>query len=164
MRRARGEARGTVQQPVCITEPIGPISYNPFMFHLELELAMKPIGTCMISFVATVGLGTALVAGTLLAQPDQPDTFDPDDIRVFKAAACTKDHRPIEALYYIVASRSDMVRGKPSPSSQLMKEEVDGNWRQIASQLTMDQVMEETLRRYLSRSLERDGPSFAAIG
>jgi hypothetical protein len=36
-----------------------------------------------------------------------------------------------------------MARGKASPSSQLMKEEVDHSWRQIASRLTGDQVMNE---------------------
>lgn len=113
------------------------------MFHLKLEPAMKPIGRYLPSVMATVGLGTALAAGTLLAQLDQPDTFDQHDIRVFKAAACTKDHQPVEALYYIAASRSDLATGKASPSSKLMKEEVDNNWRQIASRLTRDQVMEE---------------------
>ena len=143
MRRARGQTVPPAWPPVCTAEPIGPISYNLFMFNLEPEPAMKPSGRYVASCVAAVGLGTALAAGTLLAQPDQPDTFDQDDIRVFKAAACTKDHRPVEALYYIAASRSDMARGKASPSSQLMKEEVDNNWRQIASRLTRDEVMEE---------------------
>ncbi|MGQ0810577.1 MAG: hypothetical protein ACT4OO_05055 [Nitrospiraceae bacterium] len=103
---------------------------------------MKPI-TRFASFVAAVGLGTALAAESLLAQQDQQDTFNQHDIRVFKTAACTKDHRPVEALYYIAASRSDMATGKSSPSSKLMKEEVDDNWRQIASRLTRDQVMDE---------------------
>ncbi len=92
--------------------------------------------------VAAVSLVTALAAGTL-AQPAPHDIFDPHDTRVFKVVACTQDHRPVEALYYIVASRSDMASGKSSPSSQLMKEEVDKNWRGIASRLTGEQVMEE---------------------
>ena len=62
---------------------------------------------------------------------------------MFKAAACTKDHSPVEALYYIAASRSDMAKGKSPPSSKLMKEEVDNNWRHIASRLTRDQVIDE---------------------
>lgn len=83
------------------------------------------------------------MAGTVLAQLDQQDTFKEHDIRVFRTAACTKDHQPVEALYYIAASRSDMARGKSSPSSKLMKEEIDHNWRQIASRLTRDQVIKE---------------------
>ncbi len=113
------------------------------MFHLELEPAMKSISRYLPCCVWAVGLGTLLTAGHLLAQPGQANTFNQQDTRVFKAAACTKDHRPVEALYYIVASRSDLANGKSSPSSQLMKEAVDGNWRQIASRLTMEQVMEE---------------------
>lgn len=105
---------------------------------------MKSIGRYVISFVVvTVGMGTPLAAETLSAQPDQQDTFHPHDIRTFKATACTKDHQPVEALYYIAASRSDMARGMPSPSSKLMKEEVDTNWQLIASRLTRDQVMDE---------------------
>ena len=50
--------------------------------------------------------------------------------------ACTKDSKPVEALYYIVASQSDLSAGKPSPSAQLMKDEVESNWQGIASQLT----------------------------
>lgn len=95
--------------------------------------------------------GTALVlvslglvwTGTAMAEPQEPDTFDERDTRVFKAMACTKDSKPIEALYYVVASRSDLSAGKPSPSAQLMKDEVENNWRSIVSQLTMEQVIEE---------------------
>lgn len=104
---------------------------------------MKSIGRFLFYFIAPVGLGSAIGAGSLLAQSEQPGIFHEHDTRVFKAAACTKDNRPVEALYYIAASRSDLAVGKPSPSSQLMKEEVDHNWRRIASRLTMEQVMEE---------------------
>ncbi len=99
---------------------------------------MKRIDRHLPSCVAIAGFGITLAAGTLLAQPERQDTFDQHDIRVFKAAACTKDHRPVEALYYIAASRPDLATGKASPSSQLMKDEVDNNWRLIASRLTMD--------------------------
>ncbi len=85
----------------------------------------------------------ATLTGTVTAGPTQPDTFDERDTRVFKAVACTKDGKPVEALYYIVASRSDLAAGKPSPSAQLMKDEVEHNWRGIASQLTMEQVIED---------------------
>jgi hypothetical protein len=104
---------------------------------------MKSTGRCRGIFVAVVGLATFLAAGTLPAQPDQHDTFDPRDIRAFKTEACTKDHQPIEALYYIAASRSDLAMGKSSPSSKLMKEEVDNNWKKITSRLTRDEVMDE---------------------
>lgn len=104
---------------------------------------MNSLGRYSASLVAVISLVTALVAGTLLAQPAPHDIFNPHDTRVFKSAACTQDHKPVEALYYITASRSDMARGKSSPSSQLMKEEVDKNWRHIASRLTTEQVMEE---------------------
>ncbi len=104
---------------------------------------MKPIAGYLVPFVAAVGLGTAFAAGASAAQPEQHEHFNPHDIRVFRAAACTKDHSPVEALYYIAASRSDMAQGKTPPSSKLMKEEVDNNWRHIASQLTRDQVMDE---------------------
>ena len=104
---------------------------------------MKSMSRYLASCMWAVGLVTVLTAGYLLAQPGQADIFNQQDIRVFKAAACTKDHRPVEALYYIATSRSDLANGKSSPSSQLMKEAVDGNWRQIASRLTMEQVMEE---------------------
>ncbi|HZN45883.1 MAG TPA: hypothetical protein VFB56_11150 [Nitrospiraceae bacterium] len=109
----------------------------------KLEAVMKSIGRYVASLVAVVGLGTAFAVGILPAQPDQQDTFNQHDIRVFKTTACTKDHKPVEALYYIAASRSDMARGKSSPSSKLMKEEIDNNWRHIASRLTNDQVMDE---------------------
>jgi hypothetical protein len=104
---------------------------------------MKRIGRHLPSCAAIAGLGITLAAGTLLAQPERPDTYDQHDIRVFKAAACTKDHRPVEALYYIAASRSDLATDKASPSSQLMRDEVDNNWRLIASRLTMDEAMEQ---------------------
>jgi hypothetical protein len=113
------------------------------MLSSERKLVMKSIARYVATFLAAVGLETALGAGSLPAQSDQEDTFHPHDVRTFKAAACTKDHKPVEALYYIAASRSDMARGRPSPSSKLMKEEVDHNWREIASRLTRDQVMEE---------------------
>ena len=104
---------------------------------------MRPIGRFLFHIMASAGLGIALLAGTVLAQPDRPDIFDEHDTRVFKAVACTKDNRPVEALYYIAASRSDLAAGRPSPSFDLMKDEVDNNWRRITSQLTMEQVMEE---------------------
>jgi hypothetical protein len=81
--------------------------------------------------------------GIVTAEAEPSTTFNERDTRVFKAFACTKDSKPVEALYYIVASRSDMSEGKPSPSAQLMKDEVENNWRGIASQLTMDQILEE---------------------
>jgi hypothetical protein len=90
---------------------------------------------------ATVVLGSA-TAGTFLTISDE-DVFHQHDNRVFRSTACTRDHRPVEALYYIAASRSDMARGTPSPSSQLMNEEVDKNWRHIASRLTGEQITEE---------------------
>jgi hypothetical protein len=89
-----------------------------------------------------IGL-SLLLTGQVRADSTQPDTFDERDTRVFKAVACTKDSKPVEALYYVVASRSDLSAGKPSPSAQLMKDEVESNWRGIASQLTMEQVIEE---------------------
>jgi hypothetical protein len=92
--------------------------------------------------VLLIGL-TLSLTGQVRAEPTQSDTFDERDTRVFRAAACTKDSKPVEALYYVVASRSDLSAGKPSPSAQLMKEEVETNWRGIASQLTMEQVIEE---------------------
>ena len=104
---------------------------------------MKAIVKNVATFFAAVGLATVLTVGILPAQPDQPDTFHPHDIRTFKATACTKDQKSVEALYYIAASRTDMAAGKTSPSSQLMKHEVESNWRQIASRLTSEQVMDE---------------------
>lgn len=83
------------------------------------------------------------VIGAQAAQPHQSDVFDERDTRVFKAVACTKDRQPIEALYYIVASRSDLSAGKSSPSWQFMKDEVENNWRRLSAQLTMEQVIEE---------------------
>jgi hypothetical protein len=104
---------------------------------------MKRISRHLFSSFASVSLGAVLAAGTLLAQSAQPDIFDEHDTRVFKAVACTTDHRPVEALYYIAASRSDLSAGKPSPTAQFMKDEVENNWRRIISQLTLEQVMEE---------------------
>ncbi|MCS6294692.1 MAG: DUF3309 domain-containing protein [Nitrospira sp.] len=93
------------------------------------------------------GMGLVLLfltwTGDGLAQSGKTGTFDERDTRVFKAVACTKDKKPVEALYYIAASRSDLSEGKPSPSSQLMKDEVGNNWQEISSQLTMEQVIEE---------------------
>ena len=125
------------------THEAWPIIYNLFTLPSELEAVMKPVARYVASLVAAVGLVTVLAAGTLPAQPGQRDTFNQHDIRVFKAVACTKDHKPVEALYYIAASRSDMARGNSSPSSKLMKEQVDNNWRHIASRLTREQVMDE---------------------
>lgn len=87
-------------------------------------------------------LGLSVAAGTV-ALATQPDVFDERDTRVFKAAGCTKDSQPAEALYYIVASRSDLSAGLPSPSAQMMKDEVENNWRRITSRLTMQEVTEE---------------------
>ena len=95
------------------------------------------------TYTVVIGLGTVLAMGTVAAQPGQADSFHPHDVRVFKAEACTKDRKPVEALYYIAASRSDMAAGKSSPSSKLMKDEVETNWQQIASRLTSAQVMDE---------------------
>ena len=98
-----------------------------------------PVGTTLLLLV-----GMALTStGTVMAESKEPDMFDERDTRVFKAVACTKDSKPVEALYYVVASRSDLSAGKPSPSAQLMKDEVENNWRGIASQLTMEQIIEE---------------------
>ncbi|HEX2055347.1 MAG TPA: hypothetical protein VHF07_02565 [Nitrospiraceae bacterium] len=106
-----------------------------------------------------VGLSLALTVAISWAQPDQSDTFHPHDVRVFKAAACTKDRKPVEALYYIAASRSDLAQGKPSPSAGLMKEQVEANWRQIAARLTGEQVMAvrfaETYHAVLSEFIPR---------
>ena len=86
---------------------------------------------------------TLILTGAAMAQPKKLDNLDERDTRVFKAVACTKDTMPLEALYYIVASRTDLSEGKPSPSSQLMKDEVQDKWRRVSSQLTMQQVTEE---------------------
>ncbi len=99
-------------------------------------------GSVRTTLVLLFGLGLVSTAA-VLAEPKEPDIFDERDTRVFKAVACTKDSKPVEALYYVVASRSDLSAGKPSPSAQLMKDEVEDNWRGIASQLTMEQVIEE---------------------
>ncbi|BCA55098.1 hypothetical protein W02_22380 [Nitrospira sp. KM1] len=88
------------------------------------------------------GVVIAVAAVAVNVQADQHN-FNLQDIRVFKAAACTKDHSPVEALYFIAASAADIGKGKPSPTSKLMKEEVDNNWRQITSRLTRDEVIEE---------------------
>lgn len=98
--------------------------------------------SCGIFSILSTLLGLSW-AGYAMAQPDQANLFDERDTRVFRAVGCTKDNQPAEALYYIVASRSDLAAGIPSPSSQLMKDEVENNWQQIASQLTMEQVTEE---------------------
>jgi hypothetical protein len=97
----------------------------------------------LLPTLAGLGFGTFSAAAIVSAASEPSDEFHPHDVRVFKTAACTQDHKAVEALYYIAASRSDMATGKASPSSQLMKEEVDGNWRAIASRLTSEQVMEE---------------------
>jgi hypothetical protein len=104
---------------------------------------MRSLVCAGVSCLAIIVCGIVIPPGTLSAQVGRPDTFHPHDVRVFKAAACTKDGRPVEALYYIAASRSDLNQGKASPSSRLMKEEVETNWRQIAAQLTGEQVMDE---------------------
>lgn len=98
--------------------------------------------------IATLATALLLVLVTVpdehaVAQSSQRDVFDERDTRVFKAVGCTQDKQPAEALYYIVASRSDLAAGVPSPSSQFMKDEVEQNWQRIASQLTMEQVTEE---------------------
>jgi hypothetical protein len=93
--------------------------------------------------MAVIACSSTLVVATPSAQSAQSDIFHPHDVRVFKAAACTKDGKPLEALYYITASRSDMAGGKASPSSQLMKDQVDMNWRQIAGRLTSEEVLDE---------------------
>ena len=104
---------------------------------------MKSIASYLLPLIAAIGFSAVLGAEAVSAQAGQSETFDERDQRVFKAVACTKDSRPVEALYYIAASRSDLAAGMPSPSSQLMKDEVDANWQQIAARLTVDQVMEE---------------------
>lgn len=103
---------------------------------------MNLLGKYIAFSIAVSSIDTALVE-TLSAQADQSDVFHPHDVRVFIATACTKDGKPVEALYYIAASRSDLNQGKVSPSSQLMKDEVEANWRQVAARLTGDQVMDE---------------------
>jgi hypothetical protein len=104
---------------------------------------MKPIDRYCKSLTTAISLGAALLSGSLLARAAEPEDYHPNDTRIFKAAACTKDHKPVEALYYIAASRADMAKGRPSPTAQLMKEEVDQNWKKIASALTRDEVVEE---------------------
>jgi len=89
------------------------------------------------------GLGVVWIVSTVPAMPADSGTFNESDTRVFKTAACTKDQVPMEALYYIVPSRADIEKGTPSPTAQLMKEEVDRNWALIAAALTKDEVMEE---------------------
>jgi hypothetical protein len=104
---------------------------------------MKLLAEYIAASMAVSCLGIALAVGMGAAQSTQPDTFHPHDVRVFKTTACSKDRKPVEALYYIAASRSDMAQGKASPSSQLMKDEVGTNWRQIASRLSSEQVMDQ---------------------
>jgi len=96
-----------------------------------------------IARLAAMMLGASLSVETLWAQMNPRETFHQNDIRVFKSVACTKDNRPVEALYYIAASRADMAAVQAAPPAQLMKDEVDKNWRTIASRLTSEQVMEE---------------------
>ena len=88
-------------------------------------------------------LMTSVLAASTVVLAGQPDVFDERDTRVFRAVGCTKDHQPAEALYYIIASRSDLSAGLASPSAQLMKDEVEKNWQRITSQLTMEQLTEE---------------------
>ena len=92
------------------------------------------------------------------------DTFDERDTRVFKAVACTKDKKPVEALYYISASRADLSAGKASPSAQLMKDEIENNWQRITSQLTMEQVLEERFSDTYHSVFERNDSSPPASG
>ncbi len=102
---------------------------------------------------------TFALPGSGRGEPKNPESFDERDTRVFKAVACTKDKKPMEALYYIAASRVDLSAGKPSPSAQLMKEQVEHNWQTILSQLTMEQVLEErfsdTYHRLLNEMIPR---------
>ena len=120
---------------------------------------MKLLAEYIASSMAVRCLSIALAVGTSAAQSNQPDTFHPHDVRVFKTTACTKDRKPVEALYYIAASRSDMAQRKASPSSQLMKDEVGTNWRQIASRLSSEQLMDqrfaETYHAILSEFIPR---------
>lgn len=109
---------------------------------VQKQSAPSRWGSYLFAGIGLVLLSLAWV-GDGLAQPGKPGTFDEHDTRVFKAVACTKDKQPVEALYYIVASRSDLLEGKPSPSSQLMNDEVGNNWQEISSQLTLEEVMEE---------------------
>ena len=57
--------------------------------------------------------------------------------------------------------RSAMARGTPSPSSKVMKEEVDHNWRHIASRLTRDGAMEERFAGRWIRQRTRTFPPAA---
>lgn len=107
---------------------------------LSPALTAQPVARHPAAVLAGVALVTTLCATVLSAQPD---SFQSRDLRVFKATACTQDQQPVEALYYIAASRSDLAAGKASPSSQLMNASVDDNWRRIASRLTAEQVMDE---------------------
>ena len=52
----------------------------------------------------------AFAADIAVAYAAKNDRFHPNDSRVFKATACTKDHNQVEALYYIAASRLFMER------------------------------------------------------
>jgi hypothetical protein len=123
-------------------------------FILLIDLYPSLIGTLMRrdnpsgwGSYASGGIGlillTSALTGSALAQSTPPGMFDERDTRVFKVVACTKDKKPVEALYYIAANRSDLSAGKPSPSSELMKHEVEHNWHLITSQLTLEQVIEE---------------------
>jgi hypothetical protein len=104
---------------------------------------VKPIDRFSMVLLAAVSSAAVFGVGIAVAQAAEKEAFHPHDTRVFKAAACTKDHSPVEALYYIAASRQDMADGKPSPTAALMKEVIDHNWREIASRLTKDEMMEE---------------------
>jgi hypothetical protein len=104
---------------------------------------MKTACSGLLLFLALLGTGTVLTTERVSAEQKEADIFDERDTRVFKATACTKDKKPVEALYYIMASRSDLAAGTPSPSSQFMKGEVDNNWQQLAARLTLDEIMEE---------------------
>lgn len=114
---------------------------------------MKPLAH-MLAMI----LGAALSVDTLWAQPDPRESFHQNDIRVFKSVACTKDNGPVEALYYIAASRADMAAVQAAPSAQLMKAEVDKNWRTIASRLTSEQVMEERFAKLYHTVLSEHVP------
>jgi hypothetical protein len=119
---------------------------------------MKAMRSYFIFLVTAASLGAVLGTGAVAAPTDRKTTFHPNDIRVFKAMACTKDHSAVEALYYIAASRSDMATGKPSPTFQLMKEEIDHNWAHIASRLTKDEVIDERLANIYSAVLSETIP------
>ena len=119
--------------------------FSPSLSRVSTVLERSSV-TRSVSHLSTL-LGLVLLsliwADSGLAQQGKRGTFDERDTRVFRAVACTGDKKPVEALYYIAASRADLSEGKPSPSSQLMKDEVGSNWQEISAQLTLAQVMEE---------------------